>query len=68
MLAPERCFEVAPDEFDGPVEAFVGRDFGRRSFEGLRMAGRIRKKSTRHVVPFGVGCLCACPVVLVAGF
>ncbi len=26
MLAPERCFEVVADEFDGPVEAFVGWD------------------------------------------
>ena len=33
------------DELDGTVEAFVGRDAGRRSFDpfgGLRMAGRVR--------------------------
>ena len=42
MFAPERGVEVVPDELDGTVEAFVGRDAGRRSFEGLRMAGRVR--------------------------
>ena len=69
MFSPEGGFEVAPDEFDGSVEAFVGWDVGRRSFEGLRMAGRgrmagsiwrrpfdrLRVFNIRHVGPIGVG-------------
>ena len=34
--------EVESDEFDGFAEALAGWDVGRRSFEGLRMAGRLR--------------------------
>ena len=83
MLALERGFEVAPDEFDGSVEAFVGRDVEGRSFpfdrlraSWLRMAGRGRMRSPstglrifniRHVVPIGVGA-CALARWCWAGF
>ena len=42
MLAPEVGVEVESDEFDGATEALAGWDVGRRSFEGLRMAGKLR--------------------------
>ena len=55
LLVPEFGVEVESSEFDGFAEALAGWDAVRRSFEGLRMAGRGRKRSIRHVVPFGVG-------------